>query len=115
MNLWEWLQWPAMGVTLAASWYVTSRRRRRRLEAFWLYAASNVLWIAWGLHARAYALIALQFGLAALNIRGITHNEALDDDGPKSTASAVRPGGAQVLRPHCAVLPGCAPPELPDR
>lgn len=31
----------------------------------------HLLWIAWGWHAQAYALIALQIGLFALNIRGL--------------------------------------------
>jgi len=35
---------------------------------------SNVLWVAWGWHAHAYALILLQFGLAALNISGAAKN-----------------------------------------
>jgi hypothetical protein len=34
-----------------------------------------VLWVIWGWHARAYALIVLQFALAALNIRGAFANE----------------------------------------
>jgi hypothetical protein len=31
--------------------------------------------VAWGLHDSAYALVALQFFLAALNARGIYKNE----------------------------------------
>jgi hypothetical protein len=31
---------------------------------------SNVLWIIWGLHDRAYALILLQVALAIMNVRG---------------------------------------------
>ncbi|MFT3717625.1 hypothetical protein [Pseudorhodoferax sp.] len=69
------LQWPAMAITLAASWLVASQARRRRSWGFWLFLLSNVLWIGWGLHARAPALIALQLGLAALNIRGARRNE----------------------------------------
>jgi hypothetical protein len=35
-----------------------------------------VLWIAWGLHDRAFALIFLQVCLAFLNIRGSIKNRA---------------------------------------
>jgi hypothetical protein len=42
---------------------------------FWCFLASNLLWIVWGWHDGAYALIGLQFFLAALNIRGVRKNE----------------------------------------
>ena len=64
------LQWPAMVVTIAAAWYVASSKAGRRRVGFWLYLVGNALWIVWGVHAHAYALITLQFCLAALNIRG---------------------------------------------
>lgn len=69
------LQWPAMVVTLAAAWAVGSRSRGRRQAGFWLFIASNVLWMAWGLGERAWALIILQVGLFALNLRGAHKNE----------------------------------------
>lgn len=64
------LQWPAMAVTLLASWWVASTHERRRKIGFWLFLASNALWVVWGVSAGAHALVALQVGLAALNIRG---------------------------------------------
>jgi hypothetical protein len=64
------LQWPAMAVTVAAAWYVASERKSKRNWGFWLFLASNALWIAWGLSSGATALVVLQFCLAALNIRG---------------------------------------------
>jgi len=64
------IQWPAMLVTVLASWYVGSQRSGRRNLGFWLFLASNALWVAWGVHAHAYALVVLQACLAALNIRG---------------------------------------------
>jgi hypothetical protein len=70
MEMLDVLQWPAMVVTVGASWYVASRSKNRRNVGFWLFLLSNVLWVVWGLHARAYALVALQFCLAAMNIRG---------------------------------------------
>jgi hypothetical protein len=45
---------------------------------FWLFLASNVLWVLWGWHAEAHALIALQIGLAAMNIRGAVKTESAD-------------------------------------
>jgi hypothetical protein len=71
----DFLQWPAMVVTLAASWLVASRSAVRRNVGFWVFLASNVLWVAWGWHAGALALIALQVGLAAMNIRGALKTE----------------------------------------
>ena len=69
------LQWPAMAVTVIASWLVASQSSRRRTYGFWLFMLSNVLWVAWGLHTHATALVALQFCLAALNIRGARKND----------------------------------------
>jgi hypothetical protein len=75
MELLTWLQWPAMVVTLAASWLVASKAKERRNIGFWLFLISNALWIAWGVHDGAYALIALQLGLALMNIRGAFKTE----------------------------------------
>lgn len=74
----EWLdlvQWPAMLATVLAAWLVGSNGKRRRNVGFWVFLASNLLWVAWGLHDGAYALIALQIALAALNIRGVFKTE----------------------------------------
>ena len=70
MSLLDWLQWPAMLVTVTASWYVASSHKTRRHIGFRVFLLSNVLWVVWGLHAHAYALVALQFCLAAMNVRG---------------------------------------------
>lgn len=69
------LQWPAMVITVAAAWLVGSKSKRWRSIAFWTFLASNVLWIAWGWLDHAYALVALQLCLAALNIRGARKND----------------------------------------
>ena len=69
----EWLdlvQWPAMAVTVLAAWLVASTRKSRRLVGFWIFIVSNVLWVVWGLHTSAWALVFLQVCLAAMNIRG---------------------------------------------
>jgi hypothetical protein len=69
------VQWPAMAVTLVAAYLVGSQSKRKRSCGFWCFIASNVLWIVWGWHDHAYALIALQVGLFALNVRGARKNE----------------------------------------
>lgn len=69
------MQWAAMAATVAAAWLVAAQHKRRRQIGFWVYLASNVLWVIWGLHDHAWALIVLQFCLAALNMRGIRKND----------------------------------------
>lgn len=72
----DWVQWPAMVITLLAAWFVGSSDRRRRRAGFWIFLLSNLLWIVWGLSSHAYALVVLQVGLAAMNIRGEKRNES---------------------------------------
>jgi hypothetical protein len=69
------MQWPAMVATLTAAWLVASKSSRKRTVGFWCFIVSNVLWITWALHDEAYALIALQVGLFALNVRGVKKND----------------------------------------
>ena len=75
MDIVDLLQWPAMLITIVAAYLVGSRSPRKRAVGFWCFLASNVLWVVWGLHDRAYALVGLQFFLAALNFRGVYKNE----------------------------------------
>ena len=70
MTLLDLSQWPAMFVTVIAAYFVASTQPRRRRMGFWLYLLSNVLWVIWGVHSKAYALILLQLCLAAMNVRG---------------------------------------------
>ena len=84
MQLVGLLQWPAMALTLAASWCVASSSSKRRNLGFWLFMASNVLWVAWGVYAHAYALVLLQAGLAALNVRGMRKTETQAASAPQS-------------------------------
>lgn len=69
------VQWPALVITLIAAWLVGAQDKKRRSLGFWCFVASNVLWVVWGWHADAYALIALQLGLFVLNLRGVSKNE----------------------------------------
>jgi hypothetical protein len=63
-----------MLVTVIAAWYVASSSASRRRLGFWVFIISNALWIVWGVHAQAYALITLQICLAAMNVRGEIKN-----------------------------------------
>jgi hypothetical protein len=85
----DFLQWPAMAVTLAAAFLVGARHAKKRVVGFWTFIASNVLWIVWGVHDGAWALIALQAGLAAMNVRAIVRNER-GDPAPDENLSGER-------------------------
>ena len=52
-----------------------------------VFIARNLLWVTWGWHDKAYALIALQVGLFALNIRGARKSEQSASGGRKSKAA----------------------------
>lgn len=74
MDYLNWLQWPAMLVTVVAAWLIGSCRTQRRVTGFVCFIVSNILWVLWGLHSQAYALIVLQFCLFAMNLRGFRKN-----------------------------------------
>ena len=80
MELIGLLQWPAMVALLVASlvaaWLVASSSERRRAVGFWVFLLSNVLWVVWGVSTQGWALVGLQIGLAAMNIRGLKKNDA---------------------------------------
>lgn len=75
MDWFSWLQWPAFAASLISAWLVGSNTKRRRNLGFWVFLISNALWIAWGWHTQAWALIALQVGLVVLNVRGLFKTE----------------------------------------
>ena len=70
----NFLQWPAMATTLLSAWLVASQSKHKRGLGFWIFIVSNILWIFWGWHDGAYALITMQIGLFLLNIRGAFKN-----------------------------------------
>lgn len=74
MDYLDWVQWPAMLVTVLAAWLIGSQRPRRRVSGFVCFIVSNALWVIWGYHTQAYALIVLQFCLCAMNVRGFKKN-----------------------------------------
>ncbi|WP_150732965.1 hypothetical protein [Pseudomonas fluorescens] len=66
----DWVQWPAMVITVASAWFIGSQQAYRRMIAFWGFILRNALWVAWGFHADAYALILLECILLGMNARG---------------------------------------------
>lgn len=60
-----------MAASIVAAWLVGSSHEQKRGWGFWIFLISNVLWVIWGIHDHAYALILLQLALAAMNIRGV--------------------------------------------
>ena len=72
------LQWPAMVTTLAAAWLVASGVKSKRRWGFWCFIASNTIWIVWGWCDGAHALIVMQLGLFAMNVRGARRNQSKD-------------------------------------
>lgn len=71
----NWVQWPAFMASVIAAWLVASKQKPRRNAGFWVFLLSNALWLVWGFHTWAWGLIALQFSLGALNIRGLFKTE----------------------------------------
>jgi hypothetical protein len=71
----SYLQWPAMLVTIAASWLTGSTSKSRRQWGFWVFLASNILWVVWAWFAHAWALIVLQVFLVVMNVRGVRKND----------------------------------------
>ena len=70
----DWVQWPAMLITVASAWFIGSQQAHRRMIAFWGFILSNALWVIWGLNADAYALILLECILVGMNARGFKKN-----------------------------------------
>jgi hypothetical protein len=75
MDYMSLLQWPAMGINILSVWLLTFPSKGTRRAGFLLSLFSNTLWIAWGWHAQAFAVIGLQIALAALNMRGVNKTE----------------------------------------
>jgi hypothetical protein len=72
------IQWPAMIITISSAWLVASKSKRRRTVGFLTFLLSNVLWLIWGWHDRAFALMILQACLAVMNTRGLLNNNNSD-------------------------------------
>ncbi|CAN5408469.1 hypothetical protein BH09PSE5_BH09PSE5_02720 [soil metagenome] len=70
MDYFDLIQWPAMAVTVIASWLVASKTESHRNWGFWVFLASNALWVIWGIYTSAWALVTLQLCLVVMNVRG---------------------------------------------
>jgi nicotinamide riboside transporter PnuC len=70
----DWIQWPAMVLTVLGAWWIGSQRPKRRMAGFIFFIISNALWVVWGYHTHAYALIILQVFLFVMNLRGFRKN-----------------------------------------
>lgn len=68
-----------MVITVLAAWFIGSQRAGRRMIAFWAFGLSNMLWVIWGVHAHAYALVVLELTLAVMNLRGFLKNRNATD------------------------------------
>ena len=71
----DFIQWPAMVITLISAWLVASQSKFKRSWGFWTFILSNALWVLWGWQNKAYALIFMHIGLLLLNIRGAIKNK----------------------------------------
>jgi hypothetical protein len=71
----DFVQWPAFAASITAAYLVASSAKARSNVGFWIFLFSNVLWVVWGFHTTAWALIALQVCLAVLNVRGLLKTE----------------------------------------
>lgn len=74
-DLLNYIQWPAMIVSIAAAWYVAAERKNNRNWGFWLFLLSNLLWIIWAIPNSAWALATMQVILAGMNMRGVVKSE----------------------------------------
>ena len=81
-----------MAVSLYAAFLIGSQRAGRRVFGFWMFILSNLLWIVWGVHDGAWALIALQVALMGMNIRGIWKNDKGTTDNRLQAGAGKSPG-----------------------
>jgi hypothetical protein len=75
MDYLDLLQWPAGAMTIGGAWMIGSLRRHLRNIGFGVSFASNFVWIVWAWHVHAPAVVLLQIGLAAMNVRGMREIE----------------------------------------
>jgi len=94
----DFLQWPAMAVSLYAAFLIGSQRAGRRVFGFWMFILSNLLWIVWGVHDGAWALITLQVALMAMNVRGIWKNDREHADKGAGMSTRTNTGASETLR-----------------
>lgn len=65
-----------MVINILSVWMLTSQSKGKRHAGFLLSLLSNLLWVIWGWHVQAFAVLCLQIALATLNIRGVRKTES---------------------------------------
>ena len=60
-----------MVINVLSVWMLTSQSKGKRHAGFLLSLLSNLLWVIWGWHVQAFAVLGLQIALATLNIHGV--------------------------------------------
>ena len=89
MDIFDAIQWLAMVVTVIAAWMVGSQKKFKRNWGFWLFLLSNVLWIIWGLHDHAYAVLGQKLhGDSSAGVFGGTVSRNLIDCRRRSATAA---------------------------
>lgn len=70
----DFMQWPALILSIAGAWCVGGSTSRQRLVGFWLFLLSNIAWGLWGFGAGAWAVVISQLVFTITSIRGIRSN-----------------------------------------
>ncbi|PTR06048.1 hypothetical protein C8R32_1134 [Nitrosospira sp. Nsp5] len=65
-----------MVINILSVWMLTSQSKGKRHAGFLLSLLSNLLWVIWGWHVQAFAVLGLQIALATLNIHGVRKTES---------------------------------------
>lgn len=65
-----------MVINVLSVWMLTSQSKGKRHAGFLLSLLSNLLWVIWGWHVQAFAVLGLQIALATLNIHGVRKTES---------------------------------------
>lgn len=65
-----------MVINILSVWMLTSQSKGKRHAGFLLSLFSNLLWVIWGWHVQAFAVLGLQIALATLNIHGVRKTES---------------------------------------
>lgn len=70
----DFLQWPALLLSIAGAWCVSGGTARQRLIGFLLFLGSNVLWLLWASGASAWAVVIANVIYMVTSVRGVFSN-----------------------------------------
>jgi hypothetical protein len=68
------LQWPALAMSLGGAWLVADPNPGKHAAGFACFLLANLLWLAWGVNARAWALVIMQVLFTVTSVRGLWGN-----------------------------------------